>query len=809
MTLPPAAGDQFHYGHIDNVMVLYMLEWTRYAIFAEPQRLFEGLAYYGMGDSLFYHHLLLGGLPIYAPVAAIFGPGVGLNVLTIASPFLNATAAATAAWFLVGRWWPAVVAGFIFAFAPIQKEFLQFHSLLIFWWTPLAVALWFWFLRRPAWWKLSGAWLCVFIQFATSVYLGFIALPLLLVLIGAAMLSRHRPRLDRRLVAKAGAATLVAALPFVPLLLGYVGFWLDNQEVRTLEETRRLSARLPAYLPWVTQALWWFQVIGSRVSGFTPSFFLGVIPTALTVLGLVAGARQARMRGTTAALGIGGVLLFVLSLGPELWWQDELTGVPLPFAAAHALIPGFASLGNPTTFAAGIMLVMALLAAIATAQLYRWRQTGGWRAHVIAAVLLVLLVAEFARAPVHLASIPYDTSLQAALAESPDGPVTFIPSGAQFTSPVPYIERVWWSLNGGRQPVVSGYTGSYAPRGTAYLARLIDGADVNTRPQVLEALLAFGVRTLVLDRRLLTDRQIEAWQAVAREVRPSTTPLDAGRFVVLHLGAEGVPATTGWAEVETQLVLRAGLADLDIVIPVTMHNRASLAWRPPPGRRTRTAELVWEPSDGATVTRQPVRLRPPPIIPAGATAQILEPLTTRSPKVPGRYRIWLSVDGERLASTDVEIRAQPTTSDRPPNQAKLHVLSPQVCINPGDGAYLLVQAVNTGSQDWRGSHRLATRWSVPDDRFVPQDLTTLEDRLFMPLDAPTTTWTSVAPGSGFVFDGVVSAPFAPGLYTLTLGMVEEDVAWFSEIEVPAIVVDESGQAACASPGAIVPSGRRA
>ena len=60
MTLPPAAGDQFHYGHIDNVMVLYMLEWTRYAIFAEPQRLFEGLAYYGMGDSLFYHHLLLG-----------------------------------------------------------------------------------------------------------------------------------------------------------------------------------------------------------------------------------------------------------------------------------------------------------------------------------------------------------------------------------------------------------------------------------------------------------------------------------------------------------------------------------------------------------------------------------------------------------------------------------------------------------------------------------------------------------------------------------------------------------------------------
>ena len=60
MTLPPAAGDQFHYGFMDSLLVLYMLEWTRYAIFAEPQRLFEGLAFYGMGDSLLYHHTVAG-----------------------------------------------------------------------------------------------------------------------------------------------------------------------------------------------------------------------------------------------------------------------------------------------------------------------------------------------------------------------------------------------------------------------------------------------------------------------------------------------------------------------------------------------------------------------------------------------------------------------------------------------------------------------------------------------------------------------------------------------------------------------------
>ena len=794
LALPPASGDQFHYGHVDNLLILYTLEWMRYAIFAEPQRLFEGLAYFGMGDSLFYTHLLLGGMPIYAPVATIFGPGAGLNVLTIASPILNALAAAGAAWLLVGRWWPAVAAGFVFAYAPIQQEFYQFHHLLMFWWTPLAVALWFWFLRRPAWWKLSGTWLCVFIQFATGVYLGFIALVILLALVGAAMLSRDRPRLDRRLLAGAAAATLVTTLPFIPLLVGYVGFWLDHQEARTLDEAHLLSARLPRYLPWVTQSLRWFQALWARVAGLEP-VFPGVVPAALAVLGLAAGAARRRMRSAVLALGISGLLLFVLSLGPELWWQDTPTGIALPFAAAHALIPGFASMRNPTFFASGMVLAMALLTAMAIAQLYRWRPTTGWRAHVIAALLLVVLAAEFARAPVQLATIPYEPSLQSALAQTPEGPVAFIASGANFTSPEPFVRRMWWSLNGGHQPVVSGYSG-YEPRGTKYLARLIDWADVKTRPQVLDSLLALGVRTLVLDRKYLAGPQVEAWQAAVLDTRPSTTPLEAGRFVVLHLGSEGVSATTGWSEVDIQLVVRSAQPDSDIAIPVTIRNRAELPWQPPPGRRSRNAELVWEAQAGAAATRQPVRLRPPPIIPGGYATQALEPLSTQTPTVPGRYILWLSVDGERLARTDIEVAAHPINTARPPNRAALLLLSPPVCVSPGDSAYLRVQAINTGSEHWRDMHRLGTRWSAPEDRFVPEDLTTLEDRLVVPYDARRTTWTSIAPGSGFVFEGAVKAPSAPGAYRLTLGMVEEDVAWFSEIEVSATVVDASNQTAC-------------
>ena len=235
------AGDgRIHFATIDNFLFLYTLEWERTSLFTEPHRFFEGLGFFGMGDSLFYTHLLLGGLPIYAVVATALGPTAGLNFLVLVSPILNATVTAIAAWLLIGRWWPAVLAGFVFAFAPFQQAAAEFLHMQMFWWTPLAVVFWFQFLRHPAWWKISGAWLCVFIQFATGVYLGFIALITLLALMASALFFRGPRTLDLRLGAKSIAGIVIAALPFLPLLMGYVGFWLDNQEARTLDEARHL-----------------------------------------------------------------------------------------------------------------------------------------------------------------------------------------------------------------------------------------------------------------------------------------------------------------------------------------------------------------------------------------------------------------------------------------------------------------------------------------------------------------------------------------------------------------------------------------
>ena len=784
-TLRPIADGRIHFATIDNFLFLYTLEWERTSLLKEPHRFFEGLGFFGMGDSLFYTHLLLGGLPIYAAVATFFGPIAGLNFLVIASPVLNATAAAIAAWILLRRWWPAILAGFVFGFAPVQQDFSGFLHMQLFWWTPLAAAFWFWFLRRPTWWKLSGAWLCVFVQFATGIYLGFISLVTLLALMAAALFFRGSPSLDRRLLAKSVVGIVVVALPFLPLLAGYLGFWLDNQEIRSLNEARQLSARLPSYMSSASESQLWFQTVSSLLGGVPPPI-PNVIPTVLAVLGLIMGIGCARTRSPVVGLAGAGVLMFVLSLGPELWWNGRLTGHSLPFATAHALVPGFSSLRIVFLFAAGMILPIALLAAIAVDRLTRSPRMAGWRKHAAAAALLALFAMEFAHSPAKVGPTPDDRALQGALAESSDGAVAFVPSGAGFLTPDAFMRRMWWSLNGGRQAVISGYSG-YTPRGTTYLARLVDWTDATNRRLVAEALVAFGVRSIVLDRKYLSEARTEDWQAVIQELRPAARVFDTGRFVVNHLGPDGVSSKTAWTDVEIQPVLRAALPDARIVIPVILRNRAEVSWRPPPGRRSRSGELVWSRGDGAVDSRQSFRLHVPPLVPPNSTAQAMSLVHAQTPASPGRYRLALMADGEQIAKAEVEIGAQQQAGAL--NSAELHVLAQPVCLRAGEAAFLQVSAVNLGPMPWDGTYRLGSRWTALDSE---QNLSELEGRLFM------LPWLTVPSGSGVVFEGLVKAPSVPGYYTLTFGMVQESVAWFSEREVLVQVFGPDERGTCGS-----------
>ena len=489
--------------------------------------------------------------------------------------------------------------------------------------------------------------------------------------------------------------------------------------------------------------------------------------------------------------------MFVLSLGPELWWNHELTGWSLPYAAAHALIPGFAAMRFTALFATGMVLAMAFLAAIAVDRLYGWRRIQGWTPHLIAVVLLGILAVEFARIPVSVVDIPRDRDLEAALAQMPEGPIAFIPvSGDQDVTLDAAMHRTWSTLNGGRQPILDGTPG-YEPRGATYLARAVNGATRDNRGEILNALIAFGVRTVVLDRRHLSDDQVDAWQATIRSIRPEAQAHETEHHVVSHLGPEVVASTDAWTDVTIQpVLLRTSPPGSNILVPVTVQNLADRPWRPPPGRRARAGKLVWEAADGSESIRQSINLRIPPIVPVGATVQALEHIVTRTPASPGRYRLRLSVDETQLAAVDIEILARSTYGPRPLQASDLEVLTLPTCLRAGQSAFVQVQALNSGESAWGPSHRLGLRWSIPDDRFIVDDLGALETRLLVPHNEQRYAWPKIETGSGFVFEGTIQVPASLGPYTLTLGMVEENVAWFSEIDVPVTVVGAEDGASC-------------
>jgi len=139
--------------------------------------------------------------------------------------------------------------------------------------------------------------------------------------------------------------------------------------------------------------------------------------------------------------------------------------------------------------------------------------------------------------------------------------------------------------------------------------------------------------------------------------------------------------------------------------------------------------------------------------------------------LPGHYQLALVVDGEQLAVSDVVIHDQHAPSSL--RAVDLRILAVPACVRAGASAFVQVVAENTGAAQWDGTFRLGTRW---DGLGGEGNLAEPEGRLYM------VPWLTVPYGSGVVFEGLVEAPSEPGFYRLTIGMVEESVAWFGERE---------------------------
>jgi hypothetical protein len=780
------------YGNVDSLLILATLEWERIALLTDPSRLFDGLVYFPFNGTMFFTHLMLGALPIYVPVATFFGSSVGFAALVLFSPVLNAMAMFGAGWFLLGRWWPALIAGFVFAFNPLQMHYSQFAHLAVFWWTPLAIASWFWFVKKPTWWKFSLAWFLVFIQFATGVYLGFIALTCLLVLIVAAVLTGQVPWRDGRLVTQSLVGSVVAAALFAPLFSGYLGFWLDHREVRSLAEASGLSARIQDYMSIANLELRWYDALG-RDRGISSLGFPGISAVAMAVLGILLGVLTPGRRSVIVSLGLAGCALFVWSLGPDLWWNYERTGVVLPYAWAHASLPGFAVIRNPGFLSLGVMVAVALLAATgidqAQRKVVRWR----WLVTLIGLFGMVLLVAEFARRPTIVGSIPERPKLTRAMQAVPSSPAVFVPVGSEFNSSEPNVQRLWWSVRGSRVSLINGYSG-FEPRGSKYLARLVDFSTDGTRAGVIEALQSLGVQTFIFDRGYMTQEELDRWEHALGRVDAYPWQTSTDRFVIQHLGGTNPQFRAGWRHIDARMVVDSATASERILVPLVLVNTGAVAWRPIGPPVVQRAEIAWRLHGGRDdAIREDVSLLSPPVIPAGSFAQALYPLEIHVPEDAGMYDVIVRVDGFELLRTSIRVRALGSTLPAPDLQAEVQLYTSNACVRSGERVVIQAEVLNTGAMAWDAEYRLGSGWLVPDGRFVMDDLDALEGRLTVPYDDPDTPWVQIPPGGGYVFEGPIPTPIDPGTYALRVGMVKEQVGWFGNQTI-SVVVRPSGDA---------------
>ena len=774
----------------DPILIHALLEWQRYAIFNDLPNFFNGNFYYLTPGALFFGDLLLGSLPVYIVAAWILGPAGGFNVMYISLFVFNGWAMHLLVRRITDNWVAGMFAGTVFSFAILPQLFIPNHQLLMAWWTPLM--LWFLFgaLKENPSKNFLGATMMLFLQFATSIYWGFFAAWIFLLFL---LISLLWGRFENGRFGAIRSLSLggLPALALSALLgFGYLQFYLSWSAIRRIDETVNQSGVLPEYLSswgggwWIRSAFW------TDAASYPPYFVSGLMGAVFAALGLVYVVAKTRQRMAIVLAALIAITCFVLSLGPVLQWDGELTDTSLPYQFVFEHVPGVQSLRAVNRWALGAHLGLSMLAGIGFAAIWTLAgRFGHWRLLLVPAVA-VLLALDVGRPSFSLHQQPEESELKAFLRTIPRDPAIVVPI---LKNPETKSRYMTWSAESSVLPLLNGYNG-YIPPTQEHLAGLVNGLNHTDAPRVYAALHALGVRTVILNSDEMRKGSPEAWTRAFSDLPHAGSRTDVGRFVVLRLGDHGYSSpVSSWDSISGQVFLGDLAAGRELVAPLNLLNAYDTPWLSPVPQGTYELDVRWEPSSGAAPLIQAATFQPPPVI--AATGAVAVPVRLSAPDVPDSYRLVLAYKEFELASATVAVRP-PETFDAPAwnpvLDTEVQVLELTQTVVSGEPVRVVASATNLGSERWDGVFRLGYSWafeSGPSPSSAPQQL---EDRLFIDLDG-FSRWDPVVPGSAYTFAGPIDTPTHPGRYSLTIGMVKEGVAWFdNKVSFDVEIVERDG-----------------
>jgi hypothetical protein len=479
----------------DPQLFVWYLGWIPHQLSVGQNPLFTDYLSFPPGVNLMWNTSMIFPAILLWPVTAAFGPVVAYNLLITGGIALSAWCGFLAARLFIDRELLCFIAGLIYGFSPaLMAQALGHPHVVVALFPPLALMLGHEILVRRRWHPaltggLSGV--------AAALQLGsgeeLLAETLVVAVFGVALLAllkRDQVRAALPCVAKAGGAALAAfaLLAAYPLGFQFLG-------------PQRVSGNVQSPDIYVSDLLAFF--LPSNLIHFTGNptendAYVGVPLLIVFSAGLFVGWRSPRIRWA----GLMALLIAVLSLGPHLHVNGNVTHIPLPWAAL-ALLPLLGSALPARLMEIGFLLI-GIVVAYAGARALTAPQ--GWRI----ATGLVMLVGLAITAP----PLPYESVPAAGPSFfKPGGDVGRIPEGSVVLitpfSSKESTDAMFWQATAGyrfRMPEGDAFTpGPYLGPHPSFLQSTLDQLDTgralvataDMRGKALADIKSFGVTTIV------------------------------------------------------------------------------------------------------------------------------------------------------------------------------------------------------------------------------------------------------------------------------------------------------------------------
>jgi hypothetical protein len=536
-------------GHLNDARLqAFLLGWDWQALCSAPLGIFDPPIFHPEPGALTYMDHLVGETLLSSPFLAASGSvAPAYNFLVLFSFVASAWAVYRLTRLLGVSRTAAFLAGFLFAFSPYRFGSLDMLNVLQTQFLPFGLFFGIRFSTRHRardLWALAGV-------FVAQVYFGWyytFYLILVLCLLLAHALARGGLAIRRLFaldVLLAAGAALILALPVV---VPYVEQGLATPSYRrSLAEAETYSATPFEYLRVNRRALnsrWHPSAAADH------SYWPGVVTVGLAAAGI---AGLWRRRGAAVAGGgyflLLSVVAFVLSLGPYLRAAGRrVLEIPLPYAALHSFLPGWASMRAPGRLASVVLLALVVLAALGYDRL-RARTAGtrpmAWRT-AAGALFLVAIVSAWQHPPIFL-ELPTAATLPpvyAWLARQPEAtPLVEIPVAAdERNESETDILRQYYVLYHGK-PRLDGASGFVSPQYRAFRAALrAFPADA-----ALDEAARLGAERVIVHLGDFTLREREELEARMRAARRLVPEQRFGDVAVFRLGS-GSGSAAGEAE---------------------------------------------------------------------------------------------------------------------------------------------------------------------------------------------------------------------------------------------------------------------